>query len=261
MFFSEILQSLRPDSGSWTADIPEDWMQGRSAFGGLQAAFAVRAMRTLLPDGLPLRTLQTTFMAPVPAGPVRIRAQVLRTGKNAVHVQAQLFDGDQVLCIVIGIFGAARASAVVVQPKPRPVAEPVSIVLPFVPGLMPSFTQHFLFRWLQGSPPFTGNPLTEHVIEVGLRDPGPVSEAHVIAMADSIPPLALSLLKRPAAGSSMTWTLELLAERFDHLALQAWRLDSELVAGGGGYTSQSVRVWGPGGEPLAVSRQSMVVFA
>ena len=46
--------------------IPDDWAQGRSVFGGLQAAFAVRAMRTLEPAA-PLRSLQVTFVAPIAA--------------------------------------------------------------------------------------------------------------------------------------------------------------------------------------------------
>jgi hypothetical protein len=52
----------------------------------------------------------------------------------------------------------------------------------------------------------------------------------------------------------------LQAGRLEHLALEGWRLDVDLLAADGGYTSQSVMVWGPGGEPVAVSRQCMVVF-
>ena len=53
---------------SATIEIPSDWLQGRSMFGGMQAALALKAMRTLVPEEFPLRTLQTTFMAPIPAG-------------------------------------------------------------------------------------------------------------------------------------------------------------------------------------------------
>ena len=42
--------------------------------------------------------------------------------------------------------------------------------------------------------------------------------------------------------------------------VQKWRLDAELTAAADGYISQSTMVWGPGGEPVALSRQSMVVF-
>src|SRR5262249_60793476 len=63
-------------------DCGEDWMQGRSVFGGLQAAVALAAMRTLVPDA-PLRTLQMAFVAPVGARDLRARAATLRAGKSA----------------------------------------------------------------------------------------------------------------------------------------------------------------------------------
>ena len=65
MQFSEVLDSIARSHGVWTATVPEDWMQGRSIFGGLQSALALRAMRGLVPAELPLRILQTTFIAPV----------------------------------------------------------------------------------------------------------------------------------------------------------------------------------------------------
>ena len=94
------LSMIAPGRG--TAGIGESWLQGRSAFGGLQAALGVRAMRSLLPEQMPLRTLQTTFIAPLPAGEVRIEASLLRAGKSTVHVEARLFDGEQVASLIVG---------------------------------------------------------------------------------------------------------------------------------------------------------------
>ena len=120
-------------------------------------------------------------------------------------------------------------------------------------------------RWLRGSPPGAGDPSREAALTVALRDPGAVAtEAHVLAFADVAPPIALAMLKARVPGSSLTWTLEMLREGGDAgllaLPLAGWRLDVELVAAAGGYTNQSEMVWGPGGEPVALSRQCMVVF-
>jgi hypothetical protein len=124
---------------------------------------------------------------------------------------------------------------------------------------LPQFTQHFDARWLQGDLPFTSSTKTTQVVEVGLKDDGVADEAQVIAFADFIPPVALSMLDQPAPGSSMTWMLELFADRRD-LPLHGWRIDAQLQAAKDGYTSQQVMLWGPNGEPVALSRQSMVVF-
>jgi len=260
MQFSEVLASMTRDGDTWSATVPDSWLQGRSLFGGLQSAMALRAMRALVPESVPLRVLQTTFVAPVPAGPVRVRGRILRTGKNAVHAEARVVNGDTDACLVVAVFGSSRSSRVVVTPTQRAVKPRPTIELPFIPGVTPNFGQHFSMRWLEGGLPYTGMTEPGAVVQVGLRDSGPVREEHVLAIADSVPPMALSMLDTPAAGSSLTWTFELLTTDLAQLPLEGYRLDCELVAGRDGYTSQSVMVWGPGAEPVALSRQSMVVF-
>ena len=260
MLYSDVMRSLQRQEGMWTATVPEDWLQGRSVFGGLQAAFALKAMRAEVPASMPLRTLQVTFIAPVPAGAVSVQARLLRTGKNSVHAQAQLVEGNQVLCTAMGVFGSRRDSRVSVVPIQPEVEVQKIIAFQHIPGVTPTFTQHFAARWLRGGIPFSNSSSTEAVIEIGMHDSGGASEAHILALADFIPPVALAMLKTPAPGSSLTWMMEFLTESFEQLPLIGWRVDAQLVAARDGYTSQSVMLWGPDGVPVALSRQSMVVF-
>jgi acyl-CoA thioesterase len=260
MLFSEILDSMTLRDGAWSAIIPDEWRQGRTVFGGLQAALMLRALRTLVPADIPLRVLQTTFVAPTASEAVRVEARVLRSGKSAVHAKARLVDSDQTLSLVTAVFGSKRPSRVEVVPQQQPVHSESPAEFQFVTGRAPNFTKHFGMRWLLGGLPFSGNPLPRAVIEVSMNDTAKTSEEHVVAIADAIPPVALSMLDTYAPGSSLTWTLEIFRERLDELSLKAWRLDADLTAGRDGYTSQSVMVWGPGGEAVALSRQCMVVF-
>jgi acyl-CoA thioesterase len=260
MRFSEAMQSAIRRGDGWQATVSEDWLQGRSAFGGLQAALALRAMRELVPLDMPLRSLQTTFVAPVPAGTVSIRAQRLREGRSAIQVEASLCDGEQTLCRLLGVFGRARPSVLDFQPVQQLVENTAAPELLYVEGRMPAFTQHFRARWLRGDLPFSGGHQRENVLQLSLRDEGPVDETHVLAFADFIPPIALSMFAAPTPGSSLTWMIELLRDRYGDLALNNWRVDAELIGVRDGYTNQSVMLWGPGGEPVALSRQSMVVF-
>ncbi len=261
MDFSALLDAMTDRAGVWTAAVDDTWLQGRSVFGGLQAAIAVKAMRALVAPDVPLRTLQVTFAAPIPAGEVMARASVLRQGKSATQVEARLGRGSESQCVALGVFGASRASSVRVLPKapPPPAGKPIEFH--FVAGVTPNFTRYLPMRWLAGTPPFTNNPSTRAVIEVNMQDPGPFSEAHLLAVADAPPPVTLSMLGKPALGSSMTWTMEFLAQDLDRQPLTGWRLDVDVVAARDGYTSQSVMVWTPSGELGAISRQSMVVFA
>ena len=257
--FSQLMNRAKHAQGAALLEVPSDWMQGRTVFGGLQVAIALEAMRTVMP-GATLRTLQATFVAPVPEGVVSARANVIRQGKSATHVEARLVDGDITLAIVIGVFGSARTSKAVRNPVQPVVMAETSMDIPFMPGLFPNFTQHFTARWLRGTFPFSGQANHAQVIEVGMKDEGPTTAGHVISIADFIPPVAMSHLDSPAPGSTLTWMLEFLRDDVRDLPLAGWRVDAELVAARDGYTSQSVMVWGPGGMPVALSRQSMLVF-
>jgi acyl-coenzyme A thioesterase PaaI-like protein len=256
--FTTLLDSARAHEGGLAVDVPPDWAQGRSVFGGLQAALAVRAMRAHVDPAIPLRTLQATFVAPS-AGRLEARATVLRTGSSATHVEARITSDSGLSTIVIGVFGKARTSAIAVMPvQPEVARPPKPFKLPYIPGLSPAFLQHFDATYLRGSIPFSGGTDPKIVIEIDLRDDGPAGEAQAIAISDLVPPIGLLLLSRPANGGTLTWMLELLADQFP--APRGWRVDAELIAGRDGYTSQSLVVWGPDGAPLALGRQSMTVF-
>lgn len=261
MMLSKILEAMRGQQGTWTASVGEDWLQGRTVFGGLQAAIAVRAMRGLVPADLPLRTLQTTFIAPVPAGTIRVEARLLRAGKSAQHLEARLYDGEQLACLAIGIFGSGRESAIAVAPSLQPPARAFATLpdLPYIPGVTPVFTQKVQFRWAEGGVPFSSSPTPRTRIYVAMRDEPQVDEAQVIALADTIPSPGLSLLKKPTPASSLTWTLEILRPRWSAQP-GPWLMDAEVGAAGEGYMSQSATLWSAAGEAVAYSRQSVVVF-
>jgi len=256
---SELIASMRANAGTVAASVGDDWLQGRSVFGGLQAAIALAAMRTLIPVQTPLRTLQMTFIAPIESGLVTANARVLRAGKSATHAEARLEGPDGLQAQAIGVFGVGRDS-IVRQPLPAPAPfTGARRRLGYAPG-MPSFLQHFDADLLTGAAPFANANVVRNVYEIGLRDSGPMTEAHLLAIADFVPPVALSWMPKLVPGSSLTWMLELLDHGFAAQPLSGWRVASDLVAARDGYTSQSTTLWAPDATPVALSRQSMVVF-
>ena len=260
--FSVLMSSVEARGGESRVVVPEDWTQGRTLFGGLQAAIALKAMRSLVPEA-PLRSLQVTFVGPVPGGEVKASARVIRSGKSTTHVEGRIVDGEVTLATMVGIFGLARPSVVNVRPQqPAVVSAGKPFELRYVEGgPAPTFTQHFKARWLRGGPPFSGATDHENVIELGLHDTGFATEYHVVAMADFIPPIALSFLTERVAAASLNWMLEVIAEDVSAMPLDGWRIDAHLTAAAGGYTHQSLELWGPGGVPVALGRQTMAVFA
>jgi len=256
---SVLMSRARTGAGTSMVDVPEDWLQGRTLFGGLQAIVGLAAMRTVAPEA-PLRSLQVTFLAPVPGGLVRAHARILRSGKSATHVEARIVDGDNTLAMMVGVFGLPRSSAVALRPRQPDVTPDNPVELPWVPGVTPNFTRHFKARWVAGARPWSGIQRPDSVIELAMRDQGNATEYHVVAMADFIPPIALSYLKTPVPAASLTWMLELLVEDASALPLDGWRIDAQMSAAHNGYINQSLMLWGPGGVPVALGRQTMVVF-
>ncbi len=261
--YSQLLDAVTASGdGSWTAPVGDDWVQGRTLFGGLQTALAVRALRHQVPAELPLRSVQTTFIAPVPPGKIRLLPRVLRTGGSTVHTECRIVSGDDTLCLVVAIFGKSRNSAITVAPE-RPQAGlgiEDSREMRYVAGVTPAFTQHFVFGWAEGGFPFSGAELPQTRIHVRHREPQALNEGHVIALADTVPSPGLSVLKERAMASSMTWTLEFFDHRTDFSSESFWRMDTVIDAAGDGYLGQSAQLWTPDGRLAALSRQSVVAF-
>ena len=259
MNLTELLLAMRVENGRAHATVGEDWLQGRSLFGGLQAAIGWRAMRALVPAEMPLRTLQMTFIAPIEAGDVTAQARVLRAGKNTMHLEARFGSDEATQALMLCVFGSARESIVHRQlAAPAPIGERRPI--PFMRGITPSFMQQFGVDLIGGAGPFSGKAVDNTAFELALHDCGPMTEAHLLVLADFVPPVALSWMPKPVPGSSLTWMFELLDADFAAEPLSGWRLESEMSAARNGYTSQTTTVFAPSGSAVALSRQSMVVF-
>ncbi|MES2886114.1 MAG: thioesterase family protein [Pseudomonadota bacterium] len=264
--FAEIIQPTARDAVALTFTISDDWLQGRSSFGGLQAAFALAAMRQLTGVTAPLRVLQTTFIAPVGGGDVRVVAHTLRAGKSVTHVEARLMQGEDTACLVVGIFGAARESAIQVPMAARDAPNGPDGLrdLPFAKGIAPNFTQHFQWRWATGGWPYSGS--REPFTRIWLKHKAPTgstlfdAEIAFVALADAVPSPAISMMKVPKSSSSLTWSLELLRDTPPQ-ADGFWRIDSDIHQAQQGYVAQTAVVVAPDNQPVALSRQAVVVFA
>ena len=271
--FGEALGALAVDGDGWTTVIPRTWANGRTVFGGLQVALSARAMRGALTArlgpgrgdtaALPLRSLQTTFVAPVAAGvPVALRAEFLRSGRSATHARCDLLQDGKVACTTVAVFGAARPSRVTLDiARPDIAIDPESLSdMPYLPGIMPEFLQHLQLRWGVGRPPYSGHDQPHSSIFARMRDADCEAEEVLIALADSIPTPALSMLDKLAPATSINWMLELIGDP-RLLDREQWSLiGTDVRAGADGYLSQTSVLWGPGGHAFSVSHQSVAIF-
>lgn len=246
-----------------TLELTPDWLQGRSGYGGWQAALAVKAMRAMLGDeDVPLRSLQVNFIAPVPPGEVTASAELLRRGKSVAQLEARILVNGQVAFTALGIFGVSRPSVIVERPQ-TPAAKNLPEVLsdwPYVEGVMPVFMRHFHLRWAAGKPPYSGVEHVDAQIFVRFRGDVVSTESHLVCIADAIPPSALSMLKSPSMLSTVNWTLELISPLQDDERDGWFRFDSALTAAMEGYSWENTSIWSARGNLIALSRQCVAVF-
>jgi acyl-CoA thioesterase len=231
----------------------------------MQAALAVRAMRGVMTgdDHVPLRSLHTTFVGPLPGGcEIQVRAEQLRVGRNATHARCDLMLDGAVACTAVGVFGIARPSPLAFEiPRPAVGIDPESLPdWPEIAGKTPGYIKYLRLRTAAGGLPFTGYHEPRSTMFAKLRDSACTPEDALIALADSIPPPALSMLRGPGVASSMNWMLELLGDPAG-LPRNDWALiDTHVRAGSDGYMSQTSVLWGPAGHAFSVSHQTVGVF-
>ncbi|WP_068076799.1 thioesterase family protein [Novosphingobium lentum] len=255
MSLRAILASAEAVGDGLTVTIPDGWLQGRTAFGGLSSALALHAARRIVPDAPPLRSAQVAFVGPV-SGNVTVTARLLRRGRNATWVTAEIAGQSGVGLVTTFVFMGAIDSALQVAGE----AAPGGLLPPgegLVPRNGPGFIGNFEWRYaaVEGD-----EPQAELLRWVRLRDrEGLDVETELLCVADVLPPGVMPLLRGPEPISSMTWMCNLLAAapRTDD---GWWLLRSRGVYADAGTSSQDMMLWNAAGEPVIAGMQSVAVF-
>ncbi len=251
--------AVTPEGDGWSAAVPADWAQGRTAFGGLSAAITVRAVQELPGLGeLPVRSIDVAFVAPVSPGPVKVRAEVLRRGKYVTHASAQMVGEDGApLVRAHVVLGGLRESAVRVDPRsPRPVPRADCVEMPFIEGLVPDFARAFDFRFATPFP-FTG--AGEARIDGWCRHRSPTGGvAAVAALVDAWPGTVLPVLTVPAPASTVRWSMQFPDDQPMRGDEWFW-YESRTAVAEGGYSTIVAHLWA-GERLVAWTEQLLAVF-
>lgn len=244
--------------------VPDDWEQGRTVFGGLSAGLLCRAMSRLTAVDRPLRSITFNFVAPLAANtPFHFAWQILRAGKNATQITANIVQDGQVCVAALGCFAVDRPSTVAVHWPTRtlpPQPDPSSFPRP-VPALAPKFIGQIDLEVVEGDAPFSGSARSDISGWMRFRQqPEHISDAHLIVLIDAWPPAVLQMLAQPAPASTMSWNLELVHPH-RILPSDGWLAYQVATAQAhGGYAHTEATIYSDSGELLAISRQLVSVF-
>ncbi len=258
--FSALLAAMMPGADGFAVEVPGDWLQGRTAYGGLSAALCFEAAQRQLPGLPPLRSAQFAFIGPA-MGALHVVPTVLRQGKSTTFVGVDLF-GDAGLAVRgLLCFGANRASALDHWAMPAPDAGDPEACPPFFNSPdRPGFARHFDGRLAAGARPRTPGAEPHMLVWMRHRDPA-ASLTGLIALADALPPAAMVLFPaemRPI--STMTWTIDLLTDA-PASASGWWLLRAVAQTVAAGYSAQEMTIWNDRREPVVAMRQTVAIFA
>lgn len=260
--FTEMMAGIVRAGDGWTVHVSDDWLQGRTVYGGLAAALCLQAALNEFGALPPLRSAQVAFIGPA-SGELQLRAQILRRGKSTVFAGVDLIGEAGLATRATFCFGAARASAfahVAIGTPPLKAPEGCADFFAGAPPVL-RFLQHIEGRHVDGSKPFSGSEDPQMTLWLRHREPGIADGAvALLALADAPPPAASVRSTTPSPISTMTWSIDMLTDAIT--TDDGWwliRNVAEQIADG--YSSQAMTLWNRQGRPIMASRQNVAVFA
>ncbi len=263
--FADVTRWQRQQESPTTYEghVPPAWLQGRSAFGGIGAAVCLSALSHHVDSDRRLRSFHARYIGPLGAEPATASVEVLRAGRSLTHASARISQAGTTRLTFEACYGTDRESSAVVAGPARDgtIPGPAGLQdMPYVPGLTPTFTQHFAFRWVAGNPPFSasdGRHLTGWC-----RHRGATADAHsaLLALIDAWPSPALAFFQKPAPASTVAWTVNFHTVPAA-ISTEDWCLfTSDVVDAADGYVTIRSTLFGPSGLPAASSEQLVAVY-
>jgi len=247
------------DSRRFHGNIPDAW-QVRFIFGGVSMFAALRAMQeTLGRPELPLVTANAIFLAPVPPGPITVDVDVLRDGRRASQVAADLrvpgVDGPALR--VHGVFGAAHDTDLAFQELRFPEVPPpdACALPPERPNPFGTINFHQQTEWRPVS------PLEDwgkgHFLSwVRLREGEPDLLSLTVHGDVLGPAVGRALGPHETRGIFMVLSLE-IGIRFVRAPVTPWVLQEiEAWHIGEGYATGPARLWDDSGRLCAIATQT-----
>ncbi|RYY26508.1 MAG: thioesterase family protein [Sphingomonadales bacterium] len=244
---------MLPDGG-FSVTVTPDWLQGRTAYGGLSAALALQAALELEPDLPPLRSAQVAFIGPL-SGEVTVTATKLRRGRNAAFIQADVSSEAGLGFRATFVFMSALQSQLAHDTAPRaPVPAPAPDAKVFI-GPDTMFIGNFEFVDVKEG---AGPAEWQRWARLRARD-GLHPFVELMAIGDALPPAGMKLSGMGVPISSLTWQINFLtpAPKTDN---GWWLLTASTDTAHDGYSSQRMSLWNAAGEPIADAMQGVAIF-
>lgn len=260
MSFGALIEGAERREGGFALSVPETWHQGRTAYGGFSAAVCLQAAIEQGGEGLaPLRSAQFAMIAPV-NGEIAVSAKVIRTGRNATWISAEILSGGALAFTASMVFMGPVESALHINERPVP------------PGLVPpaearavTFTEHtpaFLRHHFEARHAVAPSGEKQPEMTRWLRlnhGAGIHPMVALVLLADALPPGVMPLMTAWVPISTMHWQVNLLTPA--PVTEDGWfLLRSVGDYAEKGCSSQRMAIWNSAAEPVMAGMQSVALF-
>jgi len=252
---------LAPITGQTAViDLPdaENWMQGRTLYGGASALIAYTHAIRAFTDLPPLRAAQVGFVAPV-GGRVELQAEIVRQGRSVTQLRSELYQDGALALTAFFLFAEPRKpNALYPTRKPSDFPPPAEESEDVMSDKGPSFLRNnFEIRRAQNvSGP--GEPVVRRWARLKNRkELDPISE--LILLGDVLPPGAMRAMQRQGPISSINWSFNLL-ETNPQTEDGWWVSENASQHANNGYSSERLRLWNSEGQQVIDGLQSVAIF-
>ena len=244
--------------------VPVSWAQGRTVFGGLSAGILYQVLKNVVPKERVLRSITFNFVGPLNTDvEFGFNWQVLREGKNATQITANIIQDGQICLTALACFAQDRKSKVLVEADQKVLPEPPKKAkfIPQIPGVTPKFLRHIDLSISEGKTPFTGSKQSSYKGWMRLTNPPQkFTDAHILTLIDAWPPTILQMPLGPAPASTMSWNVEFVHPH-QEIAPESWlAYEAHTVQAYGGYGHSEAQIHDDAGELVAISRQLIAIF-
>jgi acyl-CoA thioesterase len=258
MTIESLLSPITGRPGPTRLEHAQDWMQGRTLYGGASALVAYTMATRAFTDLPPLRAAQIGFVAPV-GEEIELRAEILRQGRNVTQVRSEILSEGKVALTAFWLFANAREPNAV--QTPAPLAEwpgPPEDSAVAMKDQGPAFIQNnFELRFGQAKGEDHGATVRRwaRLTEDHTLDP----VAKLVLMGDVMPPGAMRIMQRRGPISSINWSFNVLDPETQSAG--GWYLAENASQHADlGYSSERLRMWDTNGRQVLDGLQCVAVF-
>ncbi len=239
-------------TGGYAIDVSDRWSVGPGANGGYLAGLLAKGLLTAT-DRNDLRSLTVHCLAPGTPGPAELQTGILRAGRSATVIDANLSRAGSLIAVGRGVLAARRESPDWNVRTPPSFPDPESVEREQWPDPK-MIRSRYDTRYVAGGFPSFRGPDAETSGWLRPADHSPIDLPLLVAMCDAWPPPLLSL----DGPSLMARTIDLTVHVFDTLETpyDDWvAMTNTSTVSVDGYIDTETEAWSRDGRLLAQARQ------